>query len=248
MLLFCFQANPKVIHGDLKSKNILVDQRFRAKVADFGISAKYEDGGAGGTPYWTAPEILTRESKNSVESDIYSFGMILYEVFARKTPYDGEDFSKTLRQICDPLVQKRPEVPFGMPLEIQNIMKECLRHDPTARPDAGELDSRLRRINENDEMVSGASQYSAFKPRTATASLFDLFPRKVAEALRDGRKVQPQHKECVTLFFSDVVDFSNLSAQMHPHKVANLLDRLYNVFDELSRKFDVYKVETIGDS
>ena len=63
----------EVIHGDLKSHNILVDSRFRAKVADFGLSQKKQLGGTG-TPFWMAPELLRCESSNTSMTDVYSFG------------------------------------------------------------------------------------------------------------------------------------------------------------------------------
>jgi len=52
---FLHSAVPQVIHGDLKSANILIDSKFRAKVADFGLSTKKHKGGTG-TPFWMAPE------------------------------------------------------------------------------------------------------------------------------------------------------------------------------------------------
>lgn len=70
---FLHSANPAVIHGDLKAQNILVDNRLRAKVADFGLSNKNRLG-ATGTPYWMAPELLRGETSNTQESDVYSFG------------------------------------------------------------------------------------------------------------------------------------------------------------------------------
>lgn len=194
-----------------------MDAKFRAKVSDFGISAKHQDGGVGGTPYWMAPEVLLRQSKNTPESDMYSFGIILYEVFSRKDPYEGEVYEKVIEQVCEPLVQKRPPIPYGMPLDVQSIMRDCLKAEPNRRPTSEELDIRFRRISENTQMLSGASQHSVLKPKQSNVSLFDLFPREVAEALRDGRKVQPQHKECVSIFFSDVVNFTELSASLHPH-------------------------------
>ena len=70
---FLHTADPQVIHGDLKAQNILVDSRFRAKVADFGLSQKKKIGGTG-TPFWMAPELLRRECSNSSATDVFSFG------------------------------------------------------------------------------------------------------------------------------------------------------------------------------
>mmetsp|Transcript_18241 Transcript_18241/g.27837 ORF Transcript_18241/g.27837 Transcript_18241/m.27837 type:complete len:382 (-) Transcript_18241:219-1364(-) len=78
--------------------------------------------------------------------------------------------------------------------------------------------------------------------------LFELFPRHVAEALRDGRKVEPESREVVTIFFSDIVGFTTLSASMSAMKVSDMLDRLYLQFDALSKHHDIFKVETIGDA
>lgn len=78
--------------------------------------------------------------------------------------------------------------------------------------------------------------------------LFDVFPKHIAEALRSGRKVEPENHDCVTIFFSDIVGFTEISSVLDPMKISDLLDRLYNSFDALSHYHDVFKVETIGDA
>lgn len=78
--------------------------------------------------------------------------------------------------------------------------------------------------------------------------LFDVFPKHIAEALRAGKKVEPENHPCVTIFFSDIVGFTNISSTLDPLKVSDMLDRLYNSFDALSHYHDVFKVETIGDA
>jgi len=78
--------------------------------------------------------------------------------------------------------------------------------------------------------------------------LLNVFPRHIAEALIEGRKVEPERKECVTIFFSDIVGFTTISSALHPEKVSEMLNRLYEAFDRISQEHGVYKVETIGDA
>ena len=239
---FLHAAKPhKVIHGDLKAANILVDSRFRAKVADFGLSQKKQMG-ATGTPYWMAPELLRGDSVNTTMSDVYSFGIILYEAYSRKDPYEGENAGEVLKQVADPKVNYRPPIPVGCPPQIAAIMRDCLVADPEERPSFEELDKRLKRVD-----VEEATTTTTGDSKT-TVSLFDIFPKHIAETLRDGKQVEPEHKESVTIFFSDIVGYTKLASTLPPRKVANMLDRLYSKFDQLSHSYDIFKVETIGDS
>jgi class 3 adenylate cyclase len=84
--------------------------------------------------------------------------------------------------------------------------------------------------------------------RRKPTSLFDVFPKKVAEALNAGKKVEAETHEMVSIFFSDIVGFTTISQSLNALKVSNMLDRLYTVFDNLSRKHKIFKVETIGDA
>lgn len=78
--------------------------------------------------------------------------------------------------------------------------------------------------------------------------LYELFPKKVADQLKAGQKVEPEQHEEVTVVFSDIVHFTDISRQLPPLKVSNMLDRLYLSFDKVSAKNKVFKVETIGDA
>ena len=205
---FLHAAEPQVIHGDIKAQNILVDSKFRAKVADFGLSQKKRIG-ATGTPLWMAPELLRGESENTAMSDVYSFGIILYEVYSRRDPYDGEDHREVLRLVADPAVNKRPPVPLSCPSAVASIMKECLDKTPGSRPTFEQLDLRLKDLDvenvEPGKMSFSMQEKKLLEAGRSEELLFDVFPKHIAEAIRDGKKVDPESREMVTIFFSDIV-------------------------------------------
>jgi guanylate cyclase, other len=141
-----------------------------------------------------APELLRQTSANTPATDVYSFGIILYEVYSRRDPYEGENPSEVLRLVVDKTVKKRPPAPRHMPDNIKTLMADCVDDDPENRPSFEELDLRVKRMEVKTVDIGAA------KP-ASSVSLFDIFPRHIAEALRDGRSVEPEHKDSVTIFF-----------------------------------------------
>lgn len=245
-LRFLHASKPPILHGDMKAKNILIDSRFRAKVADFGLATKTTNR-LSGTPFWMAPEYLRGKCEYNSTCDVYAFGIILYEIYGRKNPYEGENPRQVLRKVCDPRVNKRPPVPDTCPPKMVDIMCKCWSQDPFFRPQAKDLDILFTDMNPQDAepIVDGT------RVRTERATgdmLYQVFPKKVADLLKAGQKVEPETHDCVTIFFSDIVHFTDISRTFSPGKVCDMLDRLYVAFDNLASKHQLFKVETIGDA
>ena len=131
-----------IIHQDLKGENILLDTLNHAKVADFGLSivkskssshSKKETGrGGAGTIPWMAPE-LHEDQPKSRETDVYSLGVVLWEIVSRKMPYVGlgigQIISKTVQGKRDPLPDPCPEV-------FQLMSTACCHLEAKQRPAA----------------------------------------------------------------------------------------------------------------
>ncbi|KAJ3051216.1 hypothetical protein HK097_007819 [Rhizophlyctis rosea] len=79
--------------------------------------------------------------------------------------------------------------------------------------------------------------------------LYGMLPRYVADAMKEGTEVEPRDFECITILYSDIVQFTNLTAKSRPQQIVSLLNRLYTAFDSILDDYtDVYKTETIGDA
>jgi tRNA A-37 threonylcarbamoyl transferase component Bud32 len=140
-----------VEHRDLKSLNVLLDaSRRRCKVSDFGLS-KSESlntaatqstmGGAKGTPAYMAPELL-QSNTFTEKTDVYAYGMVVFEVLAGDIPWRGLNQMQIMMQAG--LQKQRPPVPEGAPADLVALMQRCWDHEPDARPTFAAIKAELR--------------------------------------------------------------------------------------------------------
>lgn len=194
--------------------------------------------------YRMAPEYLRGKCEYNTNCDVYAFGIIMYEIYGRKTPYEGEHPRQVLRKVCDPRINLRPPIPPTCPPKMIDIMTKCWSQDPFFRPQSKDLDLLFMDMNPQD--AEPIIEETRVRQGKATGDmLYEVFPKKVADRLKAGQKVEPETHENVTIFFSDIVHFTDISRMMSPVKVCHMLDRLYLAFDELARKHEVFKVETV---
>ncbi|XP_075559752.1 guanylate cyclase 32E [Dermacentor variabilis] len=173
---------------------------------------------------------------------------------------------------------EKEEPPFRPPLSqlagpwdveyVRALLTECWAEAPDQRPDFKAVRARLRHMRRGlkpsivDNMLSMMETYAtnlealvdqrtdqlAQEKRRADALLYEMLPRTVADQLKRGKKVEAESFDSVTIYFSDIVGFTRLSAQSTPMEVVELLNDLYTCFDAVIENYAVYKVETIGDA
>ncbi|XP_041820987.1 retinal guanylyl cyclase 2-like [Chelmon rostratus] len=264
-------------HGRLKSTNCLVDGRFVLKITDYGLPMILHSQSLilpedPQELLWTAPELLRKPVRGgSCAGDVFSFSIIIQEVISRTLPYAMMDMPvhEILERLKQPPPLCRPLVSVDeAPAECLSLMNECWNEDPSKRPSFDDIFKQFRGINRGkraniiDSMLRMLEQYSSnledlIRERTdelevernKTEKLVgQLLPKSVAQALKKGRPVQPEHYSDCTLYFSDIVGFTTISALSEPIEVVDLLNDLYTMFDAIIATHDVYKVETIGDA
>ncbi|RID54779.1 hypothetical protein BRARA_G02073 [Brassica rapa] len=159
-----------IVHFDLKCDNLLVNlkdpSRPICKVGDFGLSKIKRNtlvsGGVRGTLPWMAPELLNgSSSKVSEKVDVFSFGIVLWEILTGEEPYANMHYGAIIGGIVNNTL--RPTIPAFCDDEWRTLMEECWAPNPTARPSFTEVAGRLR-------VMSSAATSTQSKPPTHRAS------------------------------------------------------------------------------
>ncbi|CAG9806122.1 unnamed protein product [Chironomus riparius] len=165
----------------------------------------------------------------------------------------------------------RPNIDNGKDscCDVNNLMMKCWSEDPIDRPDFSAIKSMVRKINKENEsgnildnllkrmehyaqnlesLVDERTRDYLDEKRKCEELLYQLLPVSIASQLIEGKPIVAEMFDQVTIYFSDIVGFTSISAESTPMQVVDLLNDLYTCFDKILGHFDVYKVETIGDA
>ncbi|ELU05459.1 hypothetical protein CAPTEDRAFT_119985 [Capitella teleta] len=209
------------------------------------------------------------------KGDVYSFAIILQEMLFRSQAFfldleDVEPIDIIKRVKAGENPPFRPQLPSegrGSFDQIIELMEECWNEDPNARPPFKKIKKIIKRstgknINIVDTMIQRLEKYATnleelVQARTSELEhekkktdrlLYRMLPPSIAEVLKQGHSIEPEMFQSVTIYFSDIVQFTLLCSESSAVEVVTLLGDLYSLFDAIIADYDVYKVETIGDA
>src|SRR5262245_51316374 len=178
-----------VLHRDLKPANVMIDERGRPRITDFGLAVVSEELRGEdvmvGTPAYMAPEQLTGKEVTQ-RSDIYALGLVLYELFTGKRVFEA----KSIQELISLHEKSTPPTPSSHVKDInplvERVILRCLEKDPKARPASavqvalalpgGDPLQAALAMGEtpSPEMVAAAGANTGLRPAAAVACLLAI--------------------------------------------------------------------------
>jgi hypothetical protein len=175
-----------ILHRDLKPANIIIDSRGEARITDFGIAAIEADLDGGeiriGTPAYMSPEQMNG-GKLTSRSDIYSLGLVLYEIFTGKPAFTGDSLPELIAKRASTTPTSPSAIVAGIDPLVERVIERCLHENESERPRSalqvalslpgGDPIQAAIAAGEtpSPEMVAAAPKKGALRPAVALALL-----------------------------------------------------------------------------
>ena len=162
-MLFLHNHRPQVVHRDLKSPNLLVDQELHIKIADFNLSKIIEDvdvaltsAGAASNPRWLPPEVLSG-GKFTAAGDVFAFGVVMWELLTWDIPWARTNQFQIPGIVMGggrlDVPKNKGDLPGYGAKDFKGLdgyialMNRCWAQRPKDRPGFGEVIAELRKLN-----------------------------------------------------------------------------------------------------
>ncbi|XP_041419355.1 atrial natriuretic peptide receptor 2-like [Xenopus laevis] len=264
----------RIHHSRLKSSNCVIDDRWVCKITDYGLDIYrkadtnvYQERLV--QVYMPPEDEAVSGPEKSAAADMYSYAIILLEIATRSDPVP-KDESDSTEHCCLPLpelIKGKSDNGCPCPTEYVELIRRCRSQNPMHRPTFEQVKKQLYKMNPHkvspvdlmmtlmekyskhlEQLVAERTQDLMHEKQKTDRLLYSMLPKQVADDLRQGKPSQAQTYASATVFFSDIVGFTQLSSSSTPYQVVDFLNKLYTTFDEIIDNHDVYKVETIGDA
>jgi len=180
----------------------------------------------------------TCKSGNKLKSSASSVARDFYAIINGETISRDEIVNRVKDLTLDPPF--RPTLPDNAPQVLVDICTECWQKNPKRRPTMKEVEERLE---------AAVSSTSLTQQLIRRGSVLDsIIPVDMQDKLSRGESIKPVTHDNVTVLFSDIVGFTNISSALTAEEVGDLISRLFTKFDDLCKVNGVKKLDIIGDA
>ncbi|CAI2347784.1 unnamed protein product [Caenorhabditis sp. 36 PRJEB53466] len=156
-----YDAVDTIIHRDLKSKNVVLDKNLVCKICDFGTSKdlthSFTAPSWGGTAAWMSPEMILQSEGLTTATDVWSYGVVLWEILSREVPFENLSEFKIFTLITQSGITLA--IPPSCPTPLQHLMKSCWKMTPKDRANMREIQNELNRILGNRKVMEECEKF-----------------------------------------------------------------------------------------
>lgn len=283
-----------ITHGNLRSASCLIDSRWNGKIADWEYCKLLTCQNAQKSPltllrknsadaskhvtafreFWTAPELLVSEFQKhpSTSSDVYSFSIILQEIFTREDPYAEHADVLTPEEVLQAVLNNglRPRYSSDTPLMVRQIMEIGWAEAPYQRPSLDQILKMLRHANPTrksmlDSMMEAMEDYTShleerIEERTSEllvakhnmeSLLSGLIPTHIASKLANGQAGQAGEAEVystMAVLSVEILDFPDVSALPSPSDAVSYLNDVNAEIESVIKKYEIFRAAVEGDN
>uniref|UniRef100_A0A0N5BGF3 guanylate cyclase n=1 Tax=Strongyloides papillosus TaxID=174720 RepID=A0A0N5BGF3_STREA len=241
--LYFIHNSPIKVHGNMSSRNCLINERWQVKLSDYGIPflRAFEEQKPEHL-LWTAPEILRCDiSHPNKKSDIYSLAIVIADLINKRISFEYDNLGGYANEVIY-IIKNRKTLPYrpnlnpaveDIPPAMLHLVRDMWSEDPSLRPNLDVVKMLVKQMNLGrcsnlmDHVYNMLEKYAAsleedIQARTkelveekkkADLLLSRMLPKAVAEKLKSGQPIAPEHFDSVTIFFSDVVSFTVLASK-----------------------------------
>ena len=218
------------IHGrNLRTEHLFVGARLKIKIGTSMLEGK--------RTLWTAPEF---DGEPNAETDLYAFGLLVYEVVYRRSPYDGE--GRETRQVFDrwklPTYDPSKEVD-----DLHKVIERCLSWEPRDRPS---IEHVLQLIGTGDlsVLVDSVSPES----KKSKELLRQMLPASTADAVLNGTRVEELNHEKISICCAKLAGLLDVSRTLSPEEFVEVRRDIRNCVESITYQHGLFTIASVDET